>query len=344
MIPVKARAIARLISPALVLLLGTQMASTAEAAGPLDFGYAVDGPSAVRPVLVFNDGTDTYIQPAQGVPTTIKGAVQDGPYLRSSGLPDSLVVRAGRYSMTVTHSGAPSAGTGGMPARSLAPSGLRVVNVPAAPAGPRAPGLTATPAASPDAIEKVALSIAAKDAVGGANAGGAAAGGAGSLLAKNFGALAIRDSDDTHTQIKFGAKPLSPLTFASLDGKPLRATWDEAGLIVTVDRAPQFTVSDGKASVEVARTSSNVYQFDTKGDAHIEAVFDSDGSTYFKFAPSVVKVSVVDVNHVGSGEQKGNYFRFKGVADQFIVVADGKTANVTRRIEVKYFERAAQKS
>ncbi|MBN3761064.1 TrbG/VirB9 family P-type conjugative transfer protein [Burkholderia sp. Ac-20365] len=316
------------------------------AAGPLDFGYAVDGPAAVRPVLVFNDGTDTYIQPAPHIPTTVKGGVQDGPYLRAPGLPDQLTVRAGRYSMVVTHSGAPSAGAGATPSRGLS-NGLRSVSVPPQPAGPRAVGLNvvSAPATAPDAIEKVAMSIAAKDAIGG-GAGPVAASGAHSgvsLLAKNFGAQAIRDSDDLHTQIKFAAKQAA-LSFTTPDGKSLAATWDTSGNVVTIDRAPRFIVSNGQTSVEVGRTSSNVYQFDVAGPAHLEAVFDSDGATYFKFAPSVVKVTVEDVNHAGSGEQKGNFYRFKGVADQFIVVADGKTANVTRKLEVKYFERLAQKS
>jgi len=93
---------------ALVLLSLTFVRAAMASAG-LDFGYSVDGPSAVRPVLVFNDGTDTYVQPADGVATTLKGAVRDGPYLRVAGLPDALKVQAGRYSMEVTRSAAPNA-------------------------------------------------------------------------------------------------------------------------------------------------------------------------------------------------------------------------------------------
>ena len=70
-------------------------------------------------------------------------------------------------------------------------------------------------------------------------------------------------------------------------------------------------------------------------------MFDKDGETYFKFADSVVQVTVADVRHLGTGEQKGRYYRFKGTAEQFIVTADGNTVNVTRRHDVKYAEHAS---
>jgi hypothetical protein len=92
-----------------LVVLGFTFAHAAMASAGLDFGYAVDGPPAVRPVLVFNDGTDTYVQPADGIPTTLKGAVRDGPYLRIAGLPDTLKVQAGRYAMEVNRSAAPNA-------------------------------------------------------------------------------------------------------------------------------------------------------------------------------------------------------------------------------------------
>jgi hypothetical protein len=157
-----------------------------------------------------------------------------------------------------------------------------------------------------------------------------------SLLAQKFGAEAIRDGDDTHTQIRFASKPDAELRFLSADGKSLHPKWD--GSVVTIDRVDQIFVSNGSARVEVARTASTVYDFDQANPAHLEAVFDKDGQTFFKFADSVVRVTVADVRHLGNGEQKGQYYRFNGVADQFIVTADGQTVNVTRRHEVKYSE------
>jgi hypothetical protein len=157
-----------------------------------------------------------------------------------------------------------------------------------------------------------------------------------SMLATDFGAQAIRDGDDTHTQIRFAAKPKDELLFTSMQGKSLHPKWD--GNIVTIDRAERFVVSSGSTRVEVARAARTVYDFDANSAAHLEAVFDKGGETYFKFADSVVQVTVADVRHLGTGEQKGRYYRFNGIADQFIVTADGQTVNVTRRHEVTYFE------
>lgn len=81
----------------------------ARAADGMDFGYRVDGPGPVRPTLIFNDGEDTYIQPAQGIRTSVPGAVADGPYLRLSGTPTSFTVHAGSANIGVTHTTLPSA-------------------------------------------------------------------------------------------------------------------------------------------------------------------------------------------------------------------------------------------
>lgn len=96
---------------AVVLTIGASAAAAASQG--LDFGYAVDGPLSLRPALVFNDGSDTYIQPADGVKTSVHGAVADGPYLRVDGLPESLSISARGESMQVRHLTAPAA----MPAR-----------------------------------------------------------------------------------------------------------------------------------------------------------------------------------------------------------------------------------
>jgi hypothetical protein len=160
-----------------------------------------------------------------------------------------------------------------------------------------------------------------------------------SLLADYFGAQAIRDGDDAHTQIRFSSKPAAELSFKTPDGRPLHSKWDASTNVMTLDRAERIVVSDGSKSVEIGRSAGTVYDFDKTSPAHLETVFDRDGHTYFKFAESVVQVTVADVKHLGSGEQKGRYYMFNGTSEQFIVTGDGNTVNVTRRHDVKYFER-----
>ncbi|WP_321788140.1 MULTISPECIES: hypothetical protein [Paraburkholderia] len=164
-----------------------------------------------------------------------------------------------------------------------------------------------------------------------------------SLLAKYFGANAIRDGDDTHTQIRFAAKP-KDLKFTTADGTSLHPKWDAGTNVMTIDRADRFVVADATNHVEVARNAGTVYDFAAGNAAHLESVFDEGGQTYFKFAPSVINVTVADVHHLGSGEQKGRYFMFNGTSEQFIVTADGQTISVLRRHDVKYFERTGASS
>jgi len=160
-----------------------------------------------------------------------------------------------------------------------------------------------------------------------------------SLLASKFGALAIRDGDDTHVQIRFAAKPANELKVVDPNGNSLKPQWDDATNILTIKRAERFVVSDSTAQVEVARVAGTVYEFDAQNSASLEAVFDKEGETYFKFADTVGHVTVADAKHLGSGEQKGRYYKFDGTADQFIVNADGNVVNVTQKHDVRFFDR-----
>jgi hypothetical protein len=169
----------------------------------------------------------------------------------------------------------------------------------------------------------------------------AASAASGSVLAAKFGALAIRDGDDSHIQIKFSAKPSAELKVTGQDGKSLRPKWDEATAVVTFNRAERFTISNDTDKVEVARVTGTVYEFDAANKAALQSVFDENGSTFFKFADTVGKVTVGDVAHMGSGEQKGRYYKFNGTADQFIVNADGNVVNVLRKHDVRFFDRPA---
>ncbi|MBC8640716.1 hypothetical protein IAG25_28260 [Caballeronia sp. EK] len=163
----------------------------------------------------------------------------------------------------------------------------------------------------------------------------------GSVLAAKFGALAIRDGDDSHIQIKFSVKPAAELKVTGQDGKSLRPKWDDATGVMTFNRAERFTISNDADKVEVARVAGTVYEFDAANKAALQSVFDENGSTFFKFADTVGKVTVADVAHMGSGEQKGRYYKFNGTADQFIVNADGNVVNVLRKHDVRFFDRPA---
>lgn len=162
-----------------------------------------------------------------------------------------------------------------------------------------------------------------------------------SVLAAKLGALAIRDGDDSHIQVKFAAKPEKELRIVDADGKSLRPKWDDATNVVTFNRSERFTISVATDKVEVARVAGTVYAFDSQNKAALQSVFDRDGSTFFKFADTVGKVTVADVAHMGSGEQKGRYYKFNGTADQFVVNADGNVVNVLRKHEVRFFDRPA---
>lgn len=160
-----------------------------------------------------------------------------------------------------------------------------------------------------------------------------------SLLASKFGALAIRDGDDTHVQIRFAAKPVNELNVVDAHGTSLKPQWDDVTNVLTIKRAERFVVSDSSAQVEVARVAGTVYEFAAHNAGSLEAVFDREGATYFKFADTVGHVTVADAKHLGSGEQKGRYYKFDGTADQFTVNADGNVVNVTRRHDVRFFDR-----
>lgn len=159
-----------------------------------------------------------------------------------------------------------------------------------------------------------------------------------SRLAERFGAQAIRDGDDTHIQIRFTSKPAKTVTFKTPDGKALHPSWDDTKNVLTLDRVERFVVADESNHVEVTRDAKTVYDFDQPNAAKLEAVFDREGRTYFKFSESVVRVGVTDARNLGIGEQKGRYFMFEGTSDLFTVTADGNTIHVKRRKEVVYRE------
>ena len=403
-----------LLTLAALWAAGSVHLASAANTDPFDFDYEIAGGIAERPVLIFNDGSKTYLQPRAGQTITVAGGHAEGPYMVVDGTPATIQYSVSGHTAVATWDRANTfiGGQGAVPGagddqpvafsgysgrlalvgergtlepvrtlnatmpvasivKALVPQGWsgsaqKDVDLTAADRFETHPGEnwvqaldrlmaqtglyadvdfdtchvrlrrdveksgalnyaagTVTHAELAGPIQKVALEAAVPQE---------------SLLAKYFGANAIRDGDDTHTQIRFAAKP-KDLKFVSVDGVSLHPKWDADADVMTIDRAEHFVVSDNAHRVEVARSSGTVYDFPARNPAHLEAVFDENGQTFFKFAPSVINVTVADVHHLGSGEQKGRFYKFNGTSEQFIVTADGQTVSVLRHHDVKYFER-----
>lgn len=82
---------AKVFPCAVVLLLMTAGATARTASNaPHEFAYRITGSAKVRPILVFNDGSDTYVQPNPDAPSDamIRGAEAEsqGPYLVIRGI------------------------------------------------------------------------------------------------------------------------------------------------------------------------------------------------------------------------------------------------------------------
>jgi hypothetical protein len=161
-----------------------------------------------------------------------------------------------------------------------------------------------------------------------------------SKLASLFGATAIRDSDDTHIQIRFGQKPNADLKFQTPDGRSLHPEWSRNTPVVTFDRAPTFVVTDGISRVTLDRGVVTDYDFPINNDAHLLGVFDAQGQTFFKFAPSVIKVTVTNGQGMEDGKQRGTNYMYRGIADVFKAQADGASVSVKRRVVTRFNERA----
>lgn len=407
-----------------IACLGSVNALSAHATNtdPFDFDYEIVGGITERPALVFNDGSQTFIQPRAGQVITAEGGHAQGPYIVVDGTPEVVRYSVGGHAATARWNRMNTfIGTTGSPAfaRDDQPPGfdgftnrlvligshaklepVRNLNA-TMPVGGLVKALVPqgwTGSAQKDVDLNGALAFSTRDGdnwmqaldrlmtqsglyadidfdarhvrlhrdapksgalnyAAGEQHGPGATGTVAvrttaapaqamleqtasepSQLAQKFGAQAIRDADELHTQIRFAGKPEKPLRFTAPDGKSLRPKWDDAANVVTIERALRFTVSDGASSVEIGRIAGAVYDFPAPNAAGLESVFDEGGQTYFKFADSVVHASVADVRHMGTAEQKGRYVHFSGVAEQFIVQADGNTVNVIRRKEVKYFE------
>lgn len=93
----------------LILTLLLSLPAAANAAGnALDFSYRVTGTASNRPLLVFNDGADTYIQPNpsnENIKFTDVSAERQGPYYVIRGLSNDFTIVSGKTSVSVTYQG-----------------------------------------------------------------------------------------------------------------------------------------------------------------------------------------------------------------------------------------------
>ena len=407
----------------LIALAVLSLSASAASTDPLDFDYQVNGNMTERPALIFNDGTDTYLQPRAGQNLKVEGGHAEGPYIVVSGTPEVITFSVGgsgataRWKKANTFTAEASNRNGDMPVgfagfsnrlaligprprlettrpmsatlplaqmvKSLVPQGWtgsaqKDVDLTAAQsfatrdgenwmqsldrllgavdlyadvdfnahhvtlrrAAVKSTGVNYVASAAPAEATVSAPTVATSslEATKASSDSDKLQSQEGGLAAK-FGALAIRDGDDTHIQIRFSQRPSKELVFRDMEGYSLKPKWDDSSNVVTINRADRFVVSNGADSVEVARVAGLVYGFDAKNSAGLEAVFDKEGSTFFKFADTVGNVKVSDVAHMGSGEQKGRFYKFNGTADQFIVNADGNVVNVTRKHDVRFFDR-----
>lgn len=82
----------------------------AKASQPLAFDFLVTGSDLIRPVLVFHDGENTYIQPPDNIPLnaiTVKSAeaAQYGPYLMVKGVPKFFTLNMKKEQVNITYTG-----------------------------------------------------------------------------------------------------------------------------------------------------------------------------------------------------------------------------------------------
>jgi hypothetical protein len=71
----------------IALLCGTAMGANTD---PFDFDYQINAGNPQRPALMFNDGSNTYIQPRPGQLITAADSHREGPYVVIAGVPETV--------------------------------------------------------------------------------------------------------------------------------------------------------------------------------------------------------------------------------------------------------------
>lgn len=95
-------------TPLIFILLLSFSAAANAAENALDFAYRVTGTAANRPLLVFNDGKDTYVQPnpsAGNMKFVGVNVERQGPYYVIRGLSNDFTMSIGKTSVSVTYQG-----------------------------------------------------------------------------------------------------------------------------------------------------------------------------------------------------------------------------------------------
>lgn len=93
------RSLAIFTSFAVTVAIAAMVSPVSAANSPLDFSYKVIGAPVLRPLLVFNDGADTFIQPQDPIDKTmlVNGAppVRQGPYFVVRGVGAEITLTLG---------------------------------------------------------------------------------------------------------------------------------------------------------------------------------------------------------------------------------------------------------
>lgn len=93
------------------------------ASEPMSFDFVATGSPALRPVLVFHDGKNTYLQPPDGAKgLVVEGAKADryGPYLLIAGIPDSFTIKSGGQFVVIKNTKRQATPATNIPAQTLA--------------------------------------------------------------------------------------------------------------------------------------------------------------------------------------------------------------------------------
>jgi hypothetical protein len=313
--------IARYVAIACACMAGT-VAQAADT-DPFDFDYSIIGANADRPEAVFNDGSQTFIQPRKGQSIIADGGHVEGPYVVIDGTPDTIQFRVNDRPATA-HWKSANSFIGGP----SSPSQFRG-DQPAGFAGFSDHLVVIGQVTAIEPVRGISSTMTISSLVK-------------ALVPQGWSGSAekdIRDADDSHVQIRFTTKPADGLTFRNLAGESLHPHWDRDTNVVTIDRARVFVVSDGKNKVEIGRQTGMIFDFESNNAAHLEAVFEANGATYFRFAPTVIQETVTDAKGQGKGEQKGAQYKFDGTADHFVAMGDGATTTVSRHTATHFYER-----
>uniref|UniRef100_UPI003BEF2E08 TrbG/VirB9 family P-type conjugative transfer protein n=1 Tax=Burkholderia arboris TaxID=488730 RepID=UPI003BEF2E08 len=312
-----------------------------------DFRYAMAGDDGVRPYQVYDDGKSTYLQLAGPVDdlhiavATASGRI-DQPITRRGTV---LVIPSIARTLVLTQKGSLAE------VRYQGPERAPTIRAATTAAATDTSGASADVAASP--VQTAAVGAVPLPASTGSATSPAIALAAppvadqGSALARSFGALAIRQSgtgDAARIQIRFAAKAPrradpARLSFLAPNGTPLVAQWNADGTIVSLPVIPVVLVTDHLTTVQIERTATSEYRLDPANAAHLEGVFDDNGATYFKFAPSARAIAVTGDGINATGEQKDRFYKLPGVADRFTATADGQSTSVTRVQTVRFSDR-----